>query len=236
MTPPAPSHLVDLSHTIEHGMATYRGLPAPLVCDFLSHEASRGQYAEGTTFHIGKLEMVANTGTYIDVPFHRYPTGEDLAEAPLDWMVDLPGRVVRVPVSNGRAIGPEWFAGRDVQGHAVLVHTGWDRHWRTDAYFEGHPFLTEDAAEVLRQGAAALVGIDALNIDDTDDGRRPVHTLLLGHRIPIVEHLTRLDALPEHGFRFFAAPFKVRGLGSLPVRAFARLEGRETRGTPTEFF
>lgn len=217
------TRLVDLSHTIEDGLITYRGLPAPLVCDYLSHEASRGHYADGTTFHIGRIDMVANTGTYIDVPYHRYPAGDDLAAAPLDRMVDLPGLVVHIPPEHGRAIGPEWFSGLDLAGRAVLVHTGWDRHWATDAYFEGHPYLTGAAASVLRDGGAVLAGIDSLNIDDTDDGHRPVHTRLLGAGIPIVEHLTRLGDLPEHGFRFYAAPLKVRGLGSLPVRAFAVL-------------
>jgi arylformamidase len=210
---------IDLSHAVEHGMITYKGLPAPVVCDYLSREASRKLYAPGTEFHIGKIEMVANTGTYLDAPFHRYADGKDLSELPLERLADLEAVVVRR--DRGRAIGPEVFEGRSLGGKAVLVHTGWSAHWRTDRYFEGHPFLTRDAAEVLREAGAALVGIDSYNIDDTADLARPVHSTLLGAEIPIVEHLTGLDRMPEAGGRFFAVPVKVRGMGTFPVRAFA---------------
>lgn len=212
--------LIDVSHVVEDGMITYRGLPAPIICDYLSREASREHYAPDTTFHIGKIEMVANTGTYVDSPFHRYADGKDLSELELSSLANLEGLVVRIPPSAGRAVGPEAFHGHDVAGKAVLVHTGWDRHWRTDRYFEGHPFLTEDAAAWLAEADARLVGIDSLNIDDTADLRRPVHSTLLGADIPIAEHLTRLDQLPETGFRFFAVPVKVKGFGTFPVRAF----------------
>jgi arylformamidase len=187
--------LIDLSHTIEHGLVTYRGLPAPVVCDFLSREHSRAHYAPGTEFQIGRIDMVANTGTYVDSPFHRFAEGKDLAALDLASLADLDALVVRPDVS-GRAIDASAFAGLDVRGRAVLVETGWDRHWTTPQYFEGHPFLTEDAARSLVAAGAVLVGIDSLNIDDTDDGRRPVHTALLGADIPIVEHLRGLSALP----------------------------------------
>ncbi len=216
---------VDLSHTVEHGLVTYKGLPAPVVCDFLSHADSRGHYAPGTEFQIGKIEMVANTGTYVDAPFHRFRDGVDLAELPLESLVHLPGLVVRRPHTDGRAVGAEAFVGLDVRGRAVLVHTGWDVHWNSARYFEGHPFLTRAAAERLRDGGAALVGIDSLNVDDTGDGARPVHTVLLGAGIPVAEHLTNLGALPEAGFLFSAAPVKVRAMGSFPVRAFAVVAG-----------
>jgi kynurenine formamidase len=213
--------LLDLSHTVEDGLVTYRGLPAPVICDFLSREASRRHYAEGTEFHIGKIEMVANTGTYLDSPFHRYADGKDLSELPLSSLADLPTVVVR---AGARQIDVSAFFGLDVAGKAVLVATGWSQHWNTDVYFEGHPFLTEDAALLLRDGGATLVGIDSLNIDDTNDGRRPVHSTLLAADIPIVEHLTNLTALPERGSRFFAVPVKVRAFGTFPVRAFAKVE------------
>ena len=214
--------LVDVSHVIESGMITYRGLPAPFVCDFLSREASRKVYAPGTEFHIGRLEMVANTGTYLDAPFHRFPDGIDVAELPLERLAQLPGLVVRVPPAE-RAVDRGAFAGVDLRGKAVLVQTGWDRHWRTDRYFEGHPFLTADAARSLAEAGAALVGIDSLNIDDTADLTRPVHTALLGAGIPIVEHLAGLARLPDRDFRFFAVPVKVRGMGTFPVRAFGMI-------------
>ncbi len=213
--------LLDLSHTIESGMITYKGLPAPIICDYLSRAQSRQHYAEGTEFHIGKIEMVANTGTYLDSPFHRYAEGKDLADLHLAVLADLDGVVVRVVGAGGRPITRAAFGDLDVRGKAVLVHTGWATHWRTDQYFEGHPFLTEDAATYLAHAGAALVGIESLNIDDTADARRPVHTILLGAEIPIVEHMCGLDQLPEAGIRFFAVPAKVKGFGSFPVRAFA---------------
>jgi arylformamidase len=220
VTPPS-RRLIDVSHEIEHGMVTYPGLPAPVISDWLSRSASQTRYAPGTTFQIGRIELLANTGTYIDAPFHRYEAGNDIAGYRLETVADLEGCVVRAANVAGRGIDATLFRGRDLRGKAVLVHTGWDRHWRTDQYGAGHPFLTRDAAEFLVAGGAALVGIDSLNIDDGADGARPTHTLLLGAGIPIVEHLCRLGELPDGGFRFYAVPPRVKGMGSFPVRAFA---------------
>ena len=222
MTAKTKPRLIDLSHTVEHGMVTYKGLPAPIICDFLSREQSKRIYAPGTEFHIGKIEMVANTGTYLDAPFHRYADGKDLSELPLEWLADLDAIVVRAREAE-RAIGPDAFAKHKVEGKAVLVHTGWSRHWRTDRYFDGHPFLTAEAAAHLRDAGARLVGIDSLNIDDISGGERPVHSTLLKADIPIVEHMTNLDQVPDGGFRFTAAPVKVKAFGTFPVRAFARI-------------
>lgn len=215
---------IDLSHTIEHGMVTYKGLPAPLICDHLSREASKAIYEPGTEFQIGKIEMVANTGTYMDTPFHRYADGHDLTGLVLARISNVPGVVVRVAPDAGRSIGPQAFDGVEIAGRAVLVHTGWDRHWRTDQYFEDHPFLTEAAATRLRDAGAALVGIDSYNIDDISRATRPVHSMLLGAEIPIVEHMTRLGDLPDRGFRFTAVPPRIAGMGTFPVRAHARLD------------
>lgn len=215
--------LIDLSHAIEDGLVTYPGLPAPVVCDFWSREESAAHYAEGTSFHIGRIDMVANTGTYIDAPFHRYADGADIAALDLARVSGLPGRLFSAP-PGGRVIEASLFEGGELEGCAVLIHTGWDRHWGTEGYFAGHPFLARDAAERLRDAGAALVGIDSLNIDDTADGERPVHTILLGAGIPIVEHLCRLDALDGRRFRFHAVPPPVCGLGSFPVRAFAEVD------------
>lgn len=217
------ARLIDLSHEIEHGMVTYRGLPAPAISDWLSRDASAARYAPGTTFQIGKIELLANTGTYIDAPFHRYPEGRDVAGYELEAVADVPGIVVRAS-GIGRPIDRSRFMGKDLHGKAVLVHTGWDVHWRTDTYSAGqHPFITRDAAEYLATTGARVVGIDSLNIDDDKDGTRPTHTILLGAGVAIVEHLTRLGELPDSGFRFFAVPPRVKGMGSFPVRAFARL-------------
>jgi kynurenine formamidase len=216
--------LVDVSHVVENGMITYKGLPAPLICDFLSREQSRSQYAPGTEFQIGKIEMVANTGTYLDTPFHRYANGKDLSELSLDRLANLDGIVISANLSKGPAIDRSVFQGHDVRGKAVLVRTGWDAYWRTDQYFEGHPFLTRDAAEYLLNAGVALVGIDSLNIDDTGDLSRPVHSLLLAAEVPIVEHLRGLNQLPRVGFRFFAVPVKLKNMGTFPVRAFGLLE------------
>ncbi len=213
--------LIDLSHTIEDGMVTYKGLPAPLICDHLSREASRAAYDGGTEFQIGRIEMVGNTGTYLDTPFHRYADGEDLSDVGLDRVAGLPGLVV--DARGVQAVDAERFAGLDLRGKAVLVHTGWARHWRTDAYFENHPFLTEAAAALLVDAGAALVGIDSHNIDDTRTRLRPAHTLLLGAGIPICEHMRGLELLPSAGFRFTAAPPKVKAFGTFPVRAFAEV-------------
>ena len=213
--------LIDLSHTIEDGMVTYKGLPAPLICDHLSREASRAAYDGGTEFQIGRIEMVGNTGTYLDTPFHRYADGEDLNDVGLDRVAGLPGMVV--DAQGLQAVDADRFAGLDLKGKAVLVHTGWARHWRTDAYFEDHPFLTKAAAALLVQAGAALVGIDSHNIDDTRTRLRPTHTLLLGAGIPVCEHMRGLELLPSTGFRFTAAPPKVKAFGTFPVRAFAEV-------------
>jgi kynurenine formamidase len=212
--------LIDVSHPVEEGLITYKGLPAPLICDYLSREDSRKRYAPGTEFHIGKIEMVANTGTYVDSPFHRYADGKDLSQLPLSSLANLDGVVVRKK-QQARAIDKNAFGGVDVRGKAVLIQTGWDEHWKTDRYFQGHPFLTKGAAEHLVRSGATLVGIDSLNIDSTDDPARPVHSILLGADIPIVEHLCNLGSLPDAGFRFFAVPVMIRKFGSFPVRAFA---------------
>jgi kynurenine formamidase len=213
--------LIDLSHTVEHGMVTYKGLPAPLITDHLTRDASRTVYEPGTEFQIGKIEMVANTGTYLDSPFHRYAHGTDLAGLDLDSLANLDGLVVRHVDSPLRAISTDALQSLDLQGKAVLFHTGWDRHWRSEAYSNGnHPFLSAAAAEYLAQAGAALVGIDSYNIDDTMTGSRPAHSILLQHDIPIVEHLCGLSDLPDHGFKFFAVPVKVKGMGTFPVRAF----------------
>lgn len=219
---PRRARLIDLSHEITDGLVTYRGLPAPVISDFLTREASRAHYAPGTEFHIGRIEMVANTGTYLDTPFHRYADGLDLAQLALERVADLEAVVIK---SDGaRAIGADLFAPHDLRAKAVLVETGWDAHWHTEQYFAGHPFLTRAAAERLVNAGARLVGIDSLNIDDTNDLARPAHTLLLGAGIPVVEHLCNLAALPPRGFKFFAVPVKVQGMGTFPVRAFGLIE------------
>ena len=212
---------VNLSHTIEDGLITYKGLPAPIICDYLSREESKKQYSEGTEFQIGKIEMVANTGTYIDSPFHRYSDGKDISQLPLSSVANLPGIVVQIADLTKREITKAAFDDIDIWGKAVLIHTGWDIHWKTEQYFEEHPYLSAGAAEFLMNAGVKLVGIDSLNIDDTRDGDRPVHSTLLGADIPIVEHLCGLEHLPESGFSFFSVPARVCRMGTFPVRAFA---------------
>jgi arylformamidase len=217
--------LIDISHSIESGMLTYKGMPAPLICDYLSREASRKLYAAGTEFQIGRIDMVANTGTYLDSPFHRYANGRDLAQLSLESLADLPCIVARIEPGGARAIDRVSWTSNDVRGKAVLIHTGWDQHWRTDQYFEGFPYLTAGLARWLRDAGAVLVGIDSHNIDCTDGGERPVHSTLLGADIPIVEHLCGLGFVPEQGSRFFAVPPMIHGMGTFPVRAFAQFRG-----------
>ncbi len=214
---------IDLSHLITEGLITYKGFPAPVICDYMSREQSKVFYDENTSFQIGKIEMIANTGTYIDSPFHRFQQGADVSELELSGLADLEAVVVRAEGVSDRAVDRDVFVPIDVTGKAVLVHTGWARYWATDRYFEGHSFLTEAAAIYLKEQRAALVGIDSLNIDDIAGGARPVHTTLLGAGIPIVEHLCNLDQLPMERFTFTAVPIKIKGMGSFPVRAFAKL-------------
>jgi len=216
--------LVDLSHPIFHGLVTYPGLPAPALSDHLTHQASASHYAPGTTFHMTRVELLGNTGTYVDAPAHRVEGGADVAALPLDRLAALEGALV--PAEGlGRSIGPGAFAGLELRGRAVLVRTGWSAHFGTQAYGQGHPFLTRAAAEHLLSAGAALVGIDSLNIDDTSDLTRPVHTLLLQAGVPIVEHLRGLEQLPRSGFQFHAVPAPFRGMTSFPVRAYAVLAG-----------
>ena len=215
------SQLVELSHTITEGMTTYKGFPGPHICDFWTREDSAGFYDDGSSFQIGRIDMIANTGTYLDTPFHRYEDGADLAGVGLERLAALPALVVRQPWERGPMVDTARLEGLDLAGKAVLVHTGWDRHWGTDAYFEDHPFLTVEAAQLLVNRGAALVGIDSHNIDDTRTKGRPVHSALLGAGILICEHMTNLGALPDAGFTFTAAPPKIEGMGTFPVRAFA---------------
>lgn len=214
---------IDLSHTIREGLVTYKGLPAPIICDYLSRENSKGVYDNGATFQIGKIEMVSNTGTYLDCPFHRYEDGHDLAGLAIENCADLEAVLIHAPFSEGLAISKVFFEGKDLSNKAVLVHTGWSKHWNTEGYFENHPFLTEDAALFLKEAGIRLVGIDSHNIDDTRGKSRPVHSILLRENILIVEHLTNLEQLPESGFLFSAVPPKFEGVGTFPVRAMAKI-------------
>jgi len=215
----SPERLIDLSHIIFDGLITYKGLPAPIICDYLSRENSKANYEEGATFQIGKIEMVSNTGTYIDCPFHRYENGKDLSETKLEAFANLDA--ITIHAKNTMEIGVDFFRNKEIRNKAILVNTGWSRHWNTDAYFENHPFLTKEAAEYLRDCQVKLVGIDSHNIDDTRGKSRPVHTILLGSEILIVEHLCNLDKLPESNYLFSAVPPKFKGVGTFPVRAFA---------------
>lgn len=214
---------IDLSHTIEDGLVTYRGLPAPVICDYLSRENSRANYEPGTEFQIGKIEMVSNTGTYVDCPFHRYASGKDLSEVSLERFADLDGLVIRADYRVGLAIGPELFYTHAIKGRAVLLDTGWASNWNTPTYYENHPYLTAAAATYLKQSGVMLVGIDSHNIDDTSGKSRPVHSTLLQAEILIVEHLCNLENLPNESFTFSAIPPKIKGMGTFPVRAFAKV-------------
>jgi kynurenine formamidase len=214
--------LIDLSHPIEPGMTTYPGLPVPEAHPFLSREASKATYAPGVTFQIDVVTLCGNTGTYVDSPFHRLEDGSDLSGLPLERLVDVPA--VRLDVRDrGLAVDADAFDGVEIRGRAVLVWTGHDRHWRTDAYGGPAPFLTRAAAERLVAEGAAIVAIDTINIDDRSDTARPAHSLLLAAGIPIAEHLTNLGSVPESGARFTALPAPMVGIGTFPVRAVARV-------------
>ena len=221
----AGRRIVDLSHPIEAGMITYPGLPAPEVHAILDRATSAGRYAPGVTFQIDLITLCGNTGTYIDSPFHRYADGVDLADLPPERLLDLPTVRIDVTGAASRAIDADAFAGHDLGGRAVLVHTGFDRFWRTEAYLHDNPFLTPEAVELLVTAGVALVGIDSLNIDSTDDPARPAHSGLLAAGIPIVEHMTNLGAVPHEGARLTAIPAPIRGTGTFPVRVLAVVSG-----------
>jgi kynurenine formamidase len=216
------ARLIDLSHPIEAGMTTYPGMPGPIITDYLSRFDSRGRYDPGTEFSIGRIEMIANTGTYLDTPFHRFEAGYDLAGLPLETVADLPGLCLE---AAGPELGAEILYDVEVTGRAVLFATGWDGHWRTEHYGDpSHPYVSAGLVDALVAGGAALVGIDSVNIDDTRGGARPAHSGLLEAGIPIVEHLTGLDLLVGREFRFSAVPPLIQGMGSFPVRAFAVID------------
>lgn len=222
--------LIDLSHEIGDGTITYPGLPGPVVEDHLTRDKSERSYSPGVRFHIGRISMVANTGTYLDTPFHRFDDGHDLAAVPLDDIAGLRGVVIDAGRDASGRVDPALFDGHDFEGAAVLVRTGWDRHWGTPAYADGHPWIDGETAERLVVSGARLAGIDSLNIDATDDGRRPAHTALLGAGVSVVEHLCNLDALDaDRPFRFTAVPVKVVGMGTFPVRAFAEQQPISSR-------
>ncbi len=218
---PPPESLIDLSHVVFDGLITYKGLPAPIICDYLSRETSKSNYEEGTSFQIGKIEMVTNTGTYIDCPFHRYAHGKDLSEVELESFANL--EAITIHAEGALAIDVDYFKNKEIRNKAVIICTGWSAHWNTDTYFENHPFVTQAAAAYLRDAKVKLVGIDSHNIDDTRGKSRPVHTILLGSEILIVEHLCNLDKLPEDNYLFSAVPPKFKGAGTFPVRAFATI-------------
>lgn len=218
------NYLIDLSHTIENELVTYKGLPAPIICDYLSREESKSIYGDGTEFHIAKIEMVGNTGTYIDCPFHRFAKGEDFAQIGLERFTDLDAVRIKVPHTETLEISEQYLKSYNIRNRAVLFHTGWDEYWNTEKYYENHPHVTKSCAEYLRDSNVKLVGIDSLNIDRIDGEHRPVHTILLGAGILIVEHLCNLKLLPNEGFRFSAIPPKMKGVGSFPVRAMAKLD------------
>ncbi|WP_333574498.1 cyclase family protein [Sphingobacterium sp. Lzh-3] len=220
----AEDFLIDLSHTIEDGLITYKGLPAPIICDYLSREQSKQNYDSDTSFQIGKIEMVTNTGTYIDCPFHRFADGKDTAQTVLKDFAQLDAVMIHIPFTETLKITEDHLKNREIRNKAVLIQTGWDKHWNTELYYQNHPFLTEQAAMYLRDCKVKLVGIDSHNIDDTDGRTRPVHTVLLGAGILIVEHLCNLNKLPAENFTFTAAPPKFKGVGTFPVRAFASIE------------
>ncbi len=212
--------LIDLSHTIFDGLITYKGLPAPIICDYLSREESASRFEEGTTFQIGKIEMVSNTGTYIDCPFHRYAAGKDLSQVALESFAEL--EAVTIAAEDIIEIGISFFEGKNLKDKAVLLRTGWSKHWNTDQYYENHPYLTKEGAEYLKNVGVKLVGIDSHNIDDTRKNSRPAHSILLGAEILIVEHLCNLHLLPIENYVFNAVPPKFVGVGTFPVRAYAK--------------
>lgn len=222
---PSPhSQFYDLSHVITDGLITYKGLPAPVICDYWSREASSANYDDGSSFHIAKIELVSNTGTYLDCPFHRYEDGDDLSRLELEKLADLDTIIIEADYKKfGMQVDTSFFENKDLKGKAVLINTNWSRHWNTETYYSQHPYITEDAALLLKENGAILVGMDTYNVDNTSLSRRPVHSILLGADILIVEHLCNLETLPRNKqLAFTAVPPKISGVGTFAVRAFAK--------------
>lgn len=216
---------IDVSHVIEDGMITYKGIQPPVITPTTTREQSRSHYTNGTEFYIAKIEMAANTGTYIDSPFHRYPEGDDLSELKLENLVDLEAILVNVDISKGRAIDKSIFEKLNLSGKALVIHTGWDKHWRTEEYFSGHPYLTKSAVEFISTSGCKLVAIDTYNIDDTRDGDRPAHSVLLKAGIPIIEHICNLHTIPNNKvLEFTAVPIKIKDFSTFPVRAYVKVK------------
>lgn len=221
--------VIDLSHVIHHAMTTDPRLPAVRVADLWTREQSASRYSPGVSFQIASVELPQNTGTYIDLPYHRHEGMAGSWDFPLERLVDLPGVLFdmrkTLPLRDRPLIHRHDLAGLDLRGRAVIFLTGWDAHWGSQSYGAGnHPALSADGAEALRDAGAALFGIDSINADDFADLARSAHTILLKAEIPIVENLTGVEALVGKRFRFTAAPAKVKGLGSFPVRAYATVE------------
>ncbi|HWU38950.1 MAG TPA: cyclase family protein [Candidatus Acidoferrum sp.] len=212
---------IELNHVLEDGMQAYPGLPSPKIGAYLDHEASRDHYAGRAEFFLGRVDMVCNIGTYLDSPFHRHRGQADLSQIPLERVAGVPGIVLDAAGSRA-AIALERPAS-DLSGRAVLIRTGWDRRWGTDAYWEPGPYLAASTVDLLIQARAVLVGVDFWNVDNTQDPSRPAHTRLLAEEILIVEHLCNLSALPRTGFRFSAVPLRILRGASFPVRAFAEV-------------
>jgi kynurenine formamidase len=202
-------------------MKTYPGLPEPRVEVFMDYEASRARYAGDTEFFIANLHLCGNTGTYVDSPLHRFRNAPDLAQLPLERLADLPVEVI--DARSDHAIGPSSLRGRALAGKAVLFHTGWSAHWRSDRYFDPNPHLTEDCCAALLGAGAVFAGIDSVNIDSMADLRRPAHTTLLRAGVPVCEHMTNLGALPVSGGRLHAVPIPWKGGATFPVRAYVIL-------------
>ena len=213
--------IVDLSHPIRPDMQTYPGLDPPQLRTVISRSVSARRLDGGVAFEIEALTLVGNTGTYLDAPFHYHADRADIAELPLQRLVNVP--IVMIRAVGLIAVHAELFGDPSrLWGAAVLVHTGWSRHWGTPRYLEfDNPYITADAVDQLIAANPAVVGIDSLNIDNPNDPRRPAHTGLLAADIPIIEHLTNLNAVPDQNARLIALPAPIKGMASFPVRAVA---------------
>ena len=209
---PAVKEYIDLNHPLESGMQTYPGLSEVETYD-KAPRFSNGALIDG-------IKMLGIPSTYIDAPYHVDPHGGKVADYKLEQLVNLP--IVVIPLPEGHSFyAKEDIEKYQVRGKTVLLFTGKSRYFGTPEYSKNPPYISTAAAEWLAGQKAALVGIDALLVDNyNQNDTTPVHDVLLKNGVVIAEDMTNLGALAGKDARLTAVPPRAP-LASFPTRIFA---------------